>query len=249
MDMREIQILADVNRAFYERNADSFSETRRNGWDGWARVAEEIQSMRSAGMQLDILDIACGNMRFERYLSDIDENLFTHAYAIDNCSELQEFSNRTTFIRCDVIECLMSGLPFEQVLGAPKCPVTVVFGFMHHIPSFELRFEFLRQACAMTHPGGLMALSFWQFMNDDAYARKVREAQAATQQELGLILEENDFILGWQGDSSNKRYCHHFDDAEIERLVSPLEECRIMAEYSADGRNDSMNRYVLLRKL
>ena len=85
-----------------------------------------------------------------------------------------------------------------------------------------------------------MAVSFWQFLRDPRIRAKVRSFEGA---------DEGDYLLGWQERTDVARYCHHFDEAEIDKLVYGVsdlaqEACR----YSADGRNGDLNRYVILRR-
>ena len=47
------------------------------------------------------------------------------------------------------------------------------------------------------------------------------------------------------------RYCHHFEELEIDALVAAACEgskAREVARFSADGKSGAMNRYVVLQK-
>ena len=48
------------------------------------------------------------------------------------------------------------------------------------------------------------------------------------------------------GTGGTPRYCHHTDEAESERLTAALPLVRA-DHYLADGREGTLNRYVLLR--
>ena len=62
-------------------------------------------------------------------------------------------------------------------------------------------------------------------------------------------LEPGDHLLGWQ-DGTSLRYCHHFEEREIDQLIEalPAGTVRPFERYSADGRAGNLNRYVLLRR-
>lgn len=49
---------------------------------------------------------------------------------------------------------------------------------MHHIPSFNLRLQFLLEALNQVKPGGYLAVSFWQFLNDPAKRAKIEQTHA-----------------------------------------------------------------------
>ena len=96
-------------------------------------------------------------------------------------------------------------------------------------------------------------MSFWQFMSDDRLSRKADQADSAMRAQ-GRIdmarLDANDHFLGWQTDPSPLRYCHHFDEREIDELVASVgTRAREVARYSADGSSGTLNRYLVLERL
>ena len=64
-------------------------------------------------------------------------------------------------------------------IDAPSCNFVGCFGFMHHVPSFDLRVSLLRALLEKTAPGGVACVSFWQFMGDAKFAKKVEAWHAA----------------------------------------------------------------------
>lgn len=61
--------LCALTGEFYRANAESFSQTRQSPWQGWVRLLEVVEAA-SGQEPLRVLDLACGNLRFERYLAD-----------------------------------------------------------------------------------------------------------------------------------------------------------------------------------
>jgi len=59
-------------------------------------------------------------------------------------------------------------------------------------------------------------------------------------------LEPGDHLLRW-GDAGKLRYCHFVDEAELRRLVEGL-EAKVIDTYEADGREERLNRYAVLRR-
>ena len=79
--------LSKLTSDFYAENADSFSETRASAWAGWERLLEEVApALRSQNPR--VLDLACGNMRFARFLADRLPQCSIEYLAADNCTDL-----------------------------------------------------------------------------------------------------------------------------------------------------------------
>ena len=137
--------------------------------------------------------------------------------------------------------------------GIPKCDLAVCFGFMHHVPGFDMRASVLDAIVERTALGGVAIVSFWQFMRDERLARKALVADSAAREAAPsgtFPLDENDHFLGWQSDPSPLRYCHHFDESEIDELVASVgtRACEV-ARYSADGGSGTLNRYLMLERV
>ena len=207
---------------------------------------------------LRVLDLACGNLRFERYLADALPSRTVLGYAVDNCEPLveagerKEFGplSRMVFQNLDAIERLSAGC-LRESLEAPdaSCDLAVSFGFMHHVPLERWRAELLRALIAKVRPGGFVAVSFWRFLNSDKLARKAQETTSRALDELGLPeLPPNDYLLGWQDTQGLYRYCHHFDEPEIERLLAAVaDSAELVSRFEADGKTGNLNEYVVLR--
>lgn len=249
--------LCALTGEFYRANAESFSQTRQSPWQGWVRLLEVMEAA-SGQEPLCVLDLACGNLRFERYLADALPSRMLSGYAVDNCDPLVEAGERNesdalsrmSFQNLDAIERL-SGGSLRESLEAPdsSCDLVVSFGFMHHVPLERWRVELLRALIAKVRPGGFVAVSFWRFLNSDKLARKAQETTDRARAELGLPeLPQNDYLLGWQDTQELYRYCHHFDEPEIERLLAMMaDSADLVSRFEADGRTGNLNEYVVLR--
>lgn len=277
MDEALARRMAALTQSFYQRSAESFSATRQAPWDGWQRVWE--LSKRELGpfdaaTPLKVLDIGAGNLRFERFLEQEAESPL-HAWAIDSCQALiaaglaeQEEtqlgkpllagahgSTAAVAVRpLDVMALLADGANAEglaRAFDAPLCDVAVAFGFLHHVPRADWRSAILQAMATCVRPGGLMALSLWQFADDARLRAKADEATARGISAHGLpALPENDYLLGWQDDPQAFRYCHHFTETEVDTLAASVApHAREVARFSADGRTGSLNRYLLLQRV
>lgn len=183
--------LCQLNTEFYERNTASFSQTRNAPWEGWRRcmAACGFESASSQPLARSVLDIACGNLRFETFLAGSYPHINWSFFAVDNCEPLvasgQEDIAKNVHFTCeDIVTNLIEGLPAAEPANIPALAdatpfdLVVSFGFMHHIPSFELRLRFLLEALSQVKPGGYLVISFWQFLNDTAKRPKIEQTHA-----------------------------------------------------------------------
>ncbi len=245
--MEQISDIALITRTFYEEHAPSFSATRQDGWEGWKRLVSHLSEPC-----LSVADIACGNLRFERFLADAG---FTgQAFGVDGCSALlaepapEGFTLERT--ESDLIGMLaeegsLAGLPI------PPCSLCVCFGFMHHVPTAHLREALLDSLLTLTQPGGLCAVSFWRFSLDERLASKAECTTKRAQERFGIALEEpGDAFLGWQADEDAFRFCHSFSDDEIDHLRDRAEAqgALVVDDFCADGKTGNLNRYLLFQR-
>lgn len=261
--------LIELDNAFYRSQAASFSATRSRPWEGWRQIArlaqtELVTRALIEGRALRVLDVGCGNLRFERYLREAlphDDLAFT---ALDCCDGLiGTVPDGVEFVHRDVLASLMDAMEGDGAPpwapgrdGAPLADLTVCFGFMHHVPGASLRAALLEALLRSTRPGGIVACSYWRFMDDERLARKVAETEgrlggAPSLRALDRAeLEDGDHFLGWQDDGGAVRYCHHVDEPELDGLVhhlaTPVEE---LMRFDADGGSGRLNRYSVLRRL
>lgn len=191
MTRETARALCKLNTEFYERNAASFSQTRNAPWEGWRRcmAACGLDSVDSQPSTRSVLDIACGNLRFETFLASSYPHINWSFFAVDNCEPLvasgQGGIAKNVHFTCeDIVANLIEGLPAAEPANTPALAaatpfdLVVSFGFMHHIPSFDLRLQFLFEALSQVKSGGYLAISFWQFLNDAAKCPKIEQTHA-----------------------------------------------------------------------
>lgn len=225
---------------------------------------------------LRVLDLACGNLRFERYLDDAiykgkscstppDDDLmgapsslvgfsFAKAYAFDSCDDLAHAGElrhvAVDYRHLDIVGTLLARKDLASCLSMPPCELSVCFGFMHHLALAEHRASVLHALVDRTRPGGLVALSFWQLSQSERLLAKARATTEEARARFDLDdLGPGDYLLGWQGRSDVFRFCHDFLEDEIDLLAETVSgEAEEIARYSADGASGRLNRYLLLRR-
>lgn len=102
-----------------------------------------------------------------------------------------------------------------------------------------------------TTSGGYVLISFWQFEHNERLSRKARTATAtALERYPDLQLDESDWLLDWQGKPKTWRYCHSFTDTEIDVFASRVaDRAQLVDRFDADGPNDDLNCYLVLRRI
>ena len=205
--------------------------------------------------ELAVFDLACGNLRFERFLLGetnagtwVPEQRFRF-YTVDNNASLLPVEPATTHQNLDVMEVLLREGRLTGAFTAPACDLAVCFGFLHHVPLPEWRLEVLRGLLSQTTSGGVMVVSLWQFLKDGGLALRAEASHRQALCELSLPnLGEGDYLLGWQEAAGAYRYCHSFSDAEVKWLAASVEgRAELVADYQSDGRTGDLNRYLIWR--
>ena len=252
MERATIDILRKLNNGFYLSQHESFSQSRQAAWPGWERL---IARLPKTG-RLDVLDIACGNMRFEKHLAGSLPAVELQALCVDACDDLAEPLAGCEYRHDDVVESLLSEDATASNRWGSGHDAVVSFGFMHHVPSRALRARFLDTLVDAAKPDGIVAVSLWRFADDGKMREKARrttaEALAILADEgaakIADELEPGDYLVGWNDAPGVYRYCHSFDDDEANELVcSVLSRTVVEDRYRADGRTGRSNDYIVLR--
>lgn len=269
MDERAARLADRLTAGFYGRCGESFSATRVGGWPGWARLGEPLRTAarRAAdeGRALRVLDLGCGNLRFERWLGATLPGTAVEATGLDREPGLAAGALRAPVDGPG--SGLGGGLSVEVVAAEfgdgwelPAAlegafDVAVAFGLLHHLTGFHGRRAVMEGLARALAPGGVAAASCWRFLDDRRLAEKAREATAdALARWPGLAgqLGPGDAFLGWQGEEGVFRFCHAVDEAELDRLVAGATAAapgvREVGRFSADGRSGELNRYALLAR-
>ena len=240
MDETYAREMSALTRSFYDEVFASFSATRQSPWAGWVRLVREAGL--AGAEELRVLDVACGNLRFERFLAQRVEGV--EAWCSDACDELARsglpFAEGIVhYAHADIADALVTG-DTSAIAAARPVDLAVSFGFMHHLPLAAQRQRLLEHLVGQVRAGGHACVSFWQFEHD---ARIMRGAEGVAGGGVG------DYLLGWQGSDRVRRFCHSTREAEIDELVASLAGGALeVARFSADGRSGDLNRYLVLRR-
>lgn len=216
---------------------------------GRPAVAVASDAIGRPAAPLTLLDVGCGNFRFERWLQGRWGTGAIEAVGLDRCAPLAaDPPPRCTLVLGDVT-AIGTDIP-----GSPgPFGAAVAFGLIHHLPLASQRLGLLATLTGALAPGGIAVVSCWRFLEDPRLgpkARVVTEAWAVDHPDLAGQLGEGDAILGWQGSEKVHRFCHQVDEGELDGLVAELRQIdprvRELARFSADGRSGRLNRYLVL---
>lgn len=252
MTIATIRRLNEINTRFYQLTAAEFDQTRGFYWQGWKQLEPFIKPKLKGKTQFRVLDVGCGNGRFGEFLfrQIVKKKLVYHG--LDNSEALLTAAKKRLkalkfdkeFFTVDIVETLINQ-SFVNQLPHKKYHLVTLFGVLHHIPSQKLRQELIVGLSETLTSGGQLVMTAWQFLNDERLAKK--QIHPSVLKFDPEELEKNDYFLDWQRGLIAHRYCHFTDDQEMEMLVRNS-GLRFKERYSADGKADNLNAYIILEK-
>lgn len=247
MKQETIQKLNQLNTTFYTQVAQSFSNSRQYPWPGWIKLKPYIQQqIETVSQPLQVLDLGCGNGRFGLFLQESFVQTRINYVGVDANNQLlklaqQKIQNATNIFSASFSQLDIVNQPFPQQDWA----IISLLGILHHIPSYQLRKQLLQKVLGSANQTTLIIITFWQFAKSARFTKKQIDPQKLSIDPSDL--EPHDYILDWQRDQTAYRYCHFFDDQEIQKLITDL-NCKIVTQYNADGKEQQLNKYLLLHK-
>ncbi len=250
MDQEVINKLINLNKEFYNLVSASFDETRNFYWDGWIKVLPYFLSMSECVSEPKVLDLGCGNGRFCSFLTNKIPNFDPKNYIgldFDNfLLEKARIANpKASFVKVDILDFdslakLFSNRTFNLI---------VVYGFMHHIPSFQKRVHFLNLLRNFLAPNGKISFSTWEFiLKPHFWSRTIFLKKPIPWETIGLKesqIEKNDYLLSWSNKNKGIRYCHYISKREVKKLCQKS-GLRILETYKSNCKGDKANRYFIV---
>ena len=184
----------------YNLIAGQFSSTRRFIWEDLKPLAHyTIPGER-------VLDLGCGNGR----LLQIFKNVAVDYFGIDSSEKLIEIAREKypedRFRVADAFNLSFPDNYFDKVYS---------IAVFHHIPSKELRLQFLKETKRVLKPRGLFIITVWNLNQ----LRSMRLILKYTILKIfGLSkLDLGDVLVPWG--KTCQRYIHNFTQASLKKIV------------------------------
>ena len=232
--------LLALNREFYERFGASFSATRFGPQPGWDRIIPYFPR------RCAVLDLGCGNGRFALFL---DQRLEQVRYVgLEGSGELLAIAREKTaglaHVRAEFFRVDLSEPEWHRRSG--YFDVVTALAVLHHIPGFEARATFVREAGRCMKPDGVLILSTWRFTHNPRMRRKLLPWATIGLSEADV--EPGDYLLDWKReDVRGVRYAHELDGDEVARLAE-MAGLKVVEQFAADGREGDLSLYSILRR-
>lgn len=219
MNEPTIRTLNDLNRQFYQQQAQSWQASRQYAWPSWQTFVE--RSQLTSGQSIQVADIGCGTGRLAPFIGKhFPQAGYTGFDASPGLLELAReehtsLPGEVQWQELDVVEQLLSSQP----LLPKKYDLITVFGVLHHIPSQALRQRFLRSLAEALLPGGEIWLTVWlpeklgQRLPQNVSIDEVAQHWPISADQL----ETGDVFLGWKNTAA-VRYVHWLQPAEAQAL-------------------------------
>lgn len=241
--------LLDLNRQFYAIVGSEFDRTRQGLPLGMVELAQRLAVHGPGnGAPLRVLDVGCGNGRFVRALAGagavctytgIDADTHLLALAEQQTAELAALSRNFA-----MVDLAAAGWGHQLAVAGPFDAV-VCLAVLHHFPGLALRARIVADLVSLLAPGGVLALSTWQFLTSERLAQKQVEWA-----EVGVDpaqVEAGDALLPWNQGAPALRYVHQLDLDELQLLVGGA-GLQLDAFFHADGKEGNLNLYTLWKQ-
>lgn len=232
--------LRAVDQAFYRDHAHTFAATRTRPWSAFSRIVGATH-----GNALTVLDAGCGNGRFAQALVDMDARVERYV-GVDESAPLLRAAEGLTlpfpsdFVLADLLEA------GQRTWFEASYSLVVCLGVLHHVPFASERQRLVQRLSDALVPGGILALSFFRFERSQRIVGRLLHPSQGVSTAVPLELEPGDYLMPF-GHTGAARYCHMFDDAELDHLAaSPT--LQLLDRFSPPEGTDRLNEYLLLRR-
>ncbi len=239
MDRDAVERLLALNREFYATFAGPFATSRSTADPALTSILPYLPHRAS------VLDVGCGNGRLALLL---DRERPGAAYVgVDAVPELVEVARaRTEQLTAITVSFRVADVSrpgWSEAFHGALFDCGVALAILHHIPSFDLRAQVLREIASTLRAGGCVILSTWQFLESERMRRKI-----VPWTEVGVAeehLDPGDYLLDWKRGGRGLRYCHLVDGSEVKRLAAES-GLRVRETFRAGGREGNLSLFAIL---
>ncbi|MFH2022261.1 MAG: class I SAM-dependent methyltransferase [Patescibacteria group bacterium] len=267
MKIATIKQLNQLSLDFYEKFAHEFAGAREYYWSGWQKLLSIINKHlpNQPNQIIRVMDVGCGHGRLASFFAEnlppkwqvqytgLDNSQALLKLAKTRIQSIERFKTTAQLKYFDLMTLLLDNqtpLIDDQQNSSHQYDLICLFGIFHHVPSLKLRHLLIHQLLSQLSAHGLLIITFWDFANFDRFQKKIIDPHTVKINPQDL--EANDYILDWQKGGTAYRYCHHTTQSEIEQLLNtpsastPFIKAKIVDSFGADGREQTINRYLVL---
>jgi len=228
-----INLLNNLNRAFYDELAETFAASRGPTEPGLERVFAQMEP----GAR--VLDLGCGQGRVATLLPAgckyVGMDFSTEMLAI---AQRQPTCIPTRFVAGDLLD------PGWPALVPGRYNWIILRAVLHHIPGAENRQAIVRRAAGCLTSQGRLLLANWQFLEIERLRRRLLSWDVVGLQPDDV--ESGDYLLNWQREGYGIRYVHWIDEDETATLAA-CADLSIETLFRADGHHNNLTLYAVLR--
>jgi ubiquinone/menaquinone biosynthesis C-methylase UbiE len=227
--------ILDEVRSDYNRIAGHFSKTRAYFWPDAKFLLDYIKEGDT------VLDLGCGNGRAFRQMKERGAQYIGVDFSEELIKEAKSIHSEADFRVGNALQ-----LPFvDEFFDKIYC-----FAVLHHIPSKQLRKQFMEETQRVLKPGGVLILTVWDLWSNPR-AKKTLCKNRLKKLFFASSLGWNDVFYLWKdvrGEVLAKRYVHMFKEREVTKLAkqSGLEVMNY-GKIQKTG-NENGNIYLVARK-
>lgn len=237
MDTQTKAKLRQINQAFYDQFASSFSTTRHQVQPGVRRVSQMVPKDAA------ILDVGCGNGTLARLLADQG---FSGTYlGVDLSEGLLADASRLlasppdgtyAFQRVDLADPHWAASLLHQTADW-----LVAFAVLHHLPGADLRLQTVKSFRKLIAPDGSVVVSVWQWQNSPRLQKRVLPWSIVDLDPENL--DQGDVLLDWRADQvPGLRYVHTLSEASLRKLAEGA-GFRVIESFYSDGKTGNLALY------
>ncbi len=229
MDKEYAKHLLEKTREDYNLIAEEFSRTRSSIWPETKFLLDKYLSSNEK-----ILDLGCGNGRYFEYLKEKNADYF----GVDNSKKLIDLAKirypKANFHLADALNLPFPDNFFDKVMSIAT---------FHHIPSEELRINFLNEIKRVLKTEGILILTVWNFKETKEFFLYFKFIILKL---FGSKLDFGDFLEPWG--NKTLRYYHYFSKKE---LINLAKKTNLKVKEIGIIKNEKGNRrhtYLVVQK-